>query len=235
MHKESSFNRTGRVITAHFAGIDIVNSYTPTTHTDDSKDARRLIYDTEFSQFLSSFSRTPILCGDLNTAPDFTDCTLWVAPSKSSEPASKEFELKAHTDMVNSLGLVDCYKQCNSLYLDDLRQRGHHLTWSRTAALMKAGKGKRLDHFLAPKSLFLPSSSLRIAGCAVHPRAFGSDHRPIILRTVDTTPCSDPKRTEPSFRAGSLARMLTAADTVIVTVLGSSSTSFYDVRLPDGD
>ena len=127
MHKTSSFNRTGRVITAHFTGIDIVNSYTPTTHTDDSKDARRLLYDTEFSQFLASLSRTPILCGDLNTAPDFTDCTLWVAPSKSNEPASKEFELKAHTDMVTSLGLIDCYKEC------------HTAPWRQSAATWTTG------------------------------------------------------------------------------------------------
>ncbi len=156
----------GRVITAEYADLFLVNVYVPNSKRELTRLSYRQQWDRDFLQYLKKLERKKpvIFCGDLNVAHTELDLT------------HPEANLKSHgftpEERAGFAGFV------KAGFLDTLREfetgGGHYTWWSPMPGVRSRNAGWRIDYFLISAAL-----RPRLRRAFIHDDVPGSDHCPI--------------------------------------------------------
>tara|TARA_B100001094_G_C18194596_1_gene809747 strand:- start:7907 stop:8647 length:741 start_codon:yes stop_codon:yes gene_type:complete len=157
----------GRVITAEYDDFVLVTVYTPNSKADLSRlDERVNEWDVAFRQYVNSFGKPSILCGDFNTA--YLDLDIY-------NPDGMHLSAGFTYSERNSFGLlldtfVDVHRQNN------INKEGEFTFWPYTVKVAREkNMGWRLDYFLVSKDF------AREMETSILKYYTGSDHCPIAL------------------------------------------------------
>lgn len=170
--EDHPLNSQKRLIHSTFDGVRVVNGYFPNgEEVGSDKYAFKLEFLSELKNWLSSeAARFPelVLCGDFNVAPEDRD--LWDPEERAGTIFVSEPEREG-VAALRDLGLVDCFRLHHS-------ESGRYSWWDFRGALFWKGRGMRLDHLYATKSL-----AEKCAACDIdeRPRKWKqpSDHTPV--------------------------------------------------------
>ena len=161
----------GRVLTAEFEKMFLVNVYVP----NSGEGLKRLDYrvnqwDVKFSEYLKSLEargKPVVLTGDLNCAAQEIDIHSPKTNLRSAGFTQEERESFAQRFVGN--GFIDCFRRQHPDVVG-------YTYWGYRFNLRAKNKGWRLDYFLASEAL---ESSLY--DCYHLPDVMGSDHCPLGL------------------------------------------------------
>jgi exodeoxyribonuclease-3 len=160
----------GRVLTASFAGMHLMNVYTPNSQRGLTRlDYRTREWDPAFRAHLGQLERTApvIFCGDLNVAHREIDIA---NPAANRKNAGFTDEERAGFDLlVTRDGFVDTFRE----FCDE---GGRYTWWSNFGRARERNIGWRIDYFCVSASL-----RPRLKSAGIHPSVMGSDHCPISL------------------------------------------------------
>jgi len=159
----------GRVLTAEFEEVFVVNVYTPNVQRTLSRlEYRTGTWDPAFLKFLRALEkRKPVVfCGDLNVAHQEIDLA---NPAANRGNAGFTDEERADFDLLLAAGFIDTFRVFEA-------GGGHYTWWSNRKGVRERNIGWRIDYFLVSGVL---RSSLRSAGILAQVR--GSDHCPVTL------------------------------------------------------
>lgn len=166
-------NEEGRVITAEYPNLFVVNVYTPNSKPDLSRLAlRHKHWDPAFLEFCKQLEkRKPVIfCGDLNVAHTPDDLA---NPEANDGEHGFTKEERASVDAMLRAGFVDTFRMFT-------QGKGHYTWWSHFANARGRNIGWRLDYFFVSAIL---KKAVRAA--KIHPGIMGSDHCPVSLE-LDT-------------------------------------------------
>jgi exodeoxyribonuclease III len=162
-------NKEGRVITAEFKDLFIVNVYTPNSKPDLSRlELRHKGWDPAFLAHCRRLEKKKgvVFCGDLNVAHTEDDLA---NPKANEGEHGFTKEEREGIDKVIGAGYVDTFRKFNN-------GKGHYTWWTNFSNARARNIGWRIDYFFVSDAL---SSSVKSA--KIHPDYFGSDHCPITL------------------------------------------------------
>lgn len=162
-------NAEGRVISAEFKDLFVVNVYTPNSKPDLSRLAlRHKAWDPAFLAYCKELEKEKpvIFCGDLNVAHTEEDLA---NPKANEGEHGFTKEERVGIDAVIAAGFVDTFRHFT-------KGGGHYTWWSPFARARDRNIGWRIDYIFTSKSL---ARNLKSAG--IHADVYGSDHCPISL------------------------------------------------------
>lgn len=153
----------GRVCILEFENFVLIASYSPNSGQSLEKLPRRVEWENGLIEYMKNQTKSIILCGDLNVAPEKKDAGVWCLAGCSPEER-EAFKKKL------DLGMVDVFRYFNPTKID--------YTWFSNRSKTKI-KGLRLDEFLISEKLMEKVISFR----HIHEANLvnGSDHIPIEL------------------------------------------------------
>jgi len=163
------FDNEGRVISTHFPGFLLFNTYFPNGGHDHSRVPYKLDFYAhllELCDSLHSQGEKIILCGDFNTAHREIDLR---NPKENENTSGFLPEERAWIDSYLKHGFVDAYR---NLY----PEREQYTWWTYRFNARGRGIGWRLDYFLVSESLLD-----QVQDVIIHEEVQGSDHCPVSL------------------------------------------------------
>ena len=167
-----SIDLEGRVTALEFESFILINVYTPNSQKVDSERNvfRLTVWDVAFMEYIHSFEKPVIICGDLNVANEPIDL---YKSAKVKKPIvgylDKERE---HFKDYLASGFVDAFRIFN-------QESGQYTYWDqRFPQLRQENRGWRIDYFLVEGVL----QASHIKSCEIKREIMGSDHCPITIQ-----------------------------------------------------
>ena len=163
-------DREGRVQTAEFADLFLVNCYTPNSQRELARLAYRQRWDAHFRDYLLALAtKKPVLfCGDLNVAHQEID--LANPRSNRFNPGFSDEERAGFTTLLEA-GFLDIFRT-----FDPAPER--YTWWSYRSDARARNIGWRIDYWASS-----PSLQPHLKDCHILPHILGSDHCPVWLET----------------------------------------------------
>ena len=160
-------DREGRVQTAEFADLFLVNCYTPNSQRELARLAYRQRWDAHVRDYLLALaSKKPVLfCGDLNVAHQEID--LANPRSNRFNPGFSDEERASFTELLGA-GFTDTFRHFHP------DKKDAYSWWSFRGGARERNVGWRIDYF-GVSSPFMD----RVASAEILPHVTGSDHCPV--------------------------------------------------------
>lgn len=168
--KTPTLNNEGRVLTAEFNHVFVVNVYTPNSKPDLSRlDYRTNEWDAAFRKYIQHLmlKKTVIACGDFNVAPHEIDVNN-PKTAKGSHGFTDD-ERNSFNRLLTDCNMIDTFRQLNPSQIA-------YSWFSPFAKSRERNKGWRIDHILVAKKLKTKLKTADILG-----EFYGSDHVPCSL------------------------------------------------------
>ena len=162
-------NEEGRVITAEYDNLYVVNVYTPNSKPDLSRlTLRHKHWDPAFLAFCKQLEKNKpvIFCGDLNVAHTGDDLA---NPKQNEGEHGFTKEEREGIDDVIKAGFVDTFRIFT-------KGNGHYSWWTHFANARARNVGWRIDYFFVSKEL-----APKVRSAKIHADVMGSDHCPVSL------------------------------------------------------
>ena len=158
----------GRVQTAEFADLFLVNCYTPNSQRELLRLGYRQRWDVAFRDYLKSLERRkPVLfCGDLNVSHQEIDLA---NPRSNRFNAGFTDEERAGFTALLDAGFVDVFRHFDP-------SPGRYTWWTYRGDARERNIGWRLDYWGASHTL-----RPHLKACHIQPEVMGSDHCPVWL------------------------------------------------------
>ncbi len=155
----------GRIINLEFEDFFLVNVYAPNSQSELKRLEYRMQWQDDFKQYLNSFCKPVIVCGDLNVAHREIDLKNPKTNVKNAGFTPQERDKM--TELLNS-GFVDTYRH----FYPDLE--GVYSWWSYRFKAREKKAGWRIDYFLASENIIE-----RVKDSFIMTDVYGSDHCPV--------------------------------------------------------
>ncbi len=162
-------NEEGRVVTAEYESVFVVNVYTPNAKPDLSRlTLRHKHWDPAFFAFVKQLEkRKPVIfCGDLNVAHTPDDLA---KPKENEGDHGFTKEERGGIDVIVEEGFVDTFRIFT-------QGNGHYTWWSNFGNARERNVGWRIDYFFVSEAL-----KSQVKAARIYPQVLGSDHCPILL------------------------------------------------------
>jgi exodeoxyribonuclease III len=170
---EERFDQEGRVITAYFGKLALLNVYVP----NGGQGPHRLDYKFDFLDALLSRMTalkadgfSIVLCGDINIAHEAIDLA---HPEAHEEHTGFLPEERAWVDELMNQGYIDIFRYQNP------GKTGAYTFWDQRFHARARNAGWRIDYFFISPDL-LP----KVKSTTILSEVFGSDHCPVSLEVV---------------------------------------------------
>jgi exodeoxyribonuclease-3 len=167
---EERFDAEGRLITAHFDGLAVLNAYVP----NGGMGPERLAFKFDFldailakMNALRAGGLSVILSGDINIAHEAIDLA---RPEAHEEDTGFLPQERAWLDELMNQGYIDVFRHLNP------DKTGAYTFWDQRFHARERNAGWRIDYFLISQDL-LP----RVKGATILSGVYGSDHCPVTL------------------------------------------------------
>lgn len=160
-------DKEGRVVTCEFENFMLVNVYVPNSKDKLARIDYRVEWEDAFREYVHSFSKPVIICGDLNVAHNEID--LKNPKTNRNNAGFSDQERRKMTELQNS-GFVDSFRH---FYPD---KEGAYSWWSYRFNARANNAGWRIDYFLVENSI-----SDKMKGAKILSDVYGSDHCPVVL------------------------------------------------------
>jgi len=157
----------GRIIALEYESFFYINVYTPNSQRGLTRLDYRMTWEDAFRQYLNSFEKPVVVCGDLNVAHKEIDLT---HPKPNAKNAGFTPEERAKMTELLDAGYVDTFRH---LYPD---KKEAYTWWSYMGQSRQKNVGWRIDYFLVSEVL-----GSGILEATIHPDVHGSDHCPVGL------------------------------------------------------
>lgn len=159
----------GRVITAEYEKLYLVNVYVPNSQDSLKRLDYRMRWEEDFRAYLKGLEKKKpvVVCGDFNVAHKEID--LKNPKTNKKNAGFTDEERKKMTELQNA-GFIDTFRY----FYPDLE--GAYSWWSYRFNARKNNAGWRIDYFLVSEAL---RSNLKKA--EILSDVFGSDHCPVVL------------------------------------------------------
>ena len=159
-------DQEGRVITAEYPDLFLVNVYVPNSKRELSRLSYRQEWDRDFLRYLKKLERKKpvIFCGDLNVAHTELDLTNPDANVKNHGFTPEERE--GFAAFVKA-GFLDTFREFET-------EGGHYTWWSPMPGVRSRNVGWRIDYFLISAAL-----RPRLKSAFIRADVQGSDHCPV--------------------------------------------------------
>lgn len=159
----------GRVITAEYEKLYLVNVYVPNSQDSLKRLDYRMRWEDDFRAYLKGLEKKKpvVVCGDFNVAHKEID--LKNPKTNKKNAGFTDEERKKMTELQNA-GFIDTFRY----FYPDLE--GAYSWWSYRFNARKNNAGWRIDYFLVSEAL---RSNLKKA--EILSDVFGSDHCPVVL------------------------------------------------------
>lgn len=161
----SHHDNEGRVITLEYDRFYLVNVYTPNSQRELTRLNYRMEWENDFRDFLHSFSKPVIVCGDLNVAHKEIDLK---NPKQNMKNAGFTKEEREKFSILLDSGFIDSFRYLYPNTTDV------YTWWSYMANSRAKNIGWRIDYFLLSNEL---SGLLKEA--SIYSDIYGSDHCPV--------------------------------------------------------
>ena len=166
-------DKEGRVITAEFGDLYLVNVYVP----NSKRELTRLPYrtkewDVDFLKYLKKLEKKKpvVFCGDLNVA--YAEIDLANPASNRKNHGFTDEERLGFTNLLNA-GFLDTFREFT-------KEGGHYSWWSPLGTCRQRNVGWRIDYFLVSKAL-----RPKLKKAFILPEYTGSDHCPVGIEMAD--------------------------------------------------
>lgn len=162
-------DREGRVLSADFGDVTVVNAYFPNSQRDHARLGYKLEFCEKMHAFLESLrdqGRQVVLCGDFNIAHEEIDLK---NPKSNVKNAGFLPEERAWMAQLVKNGWVDSFRHFTP-------EGGHYTWWSYRPGVRERNIGWRLDYFCVNQEM-----KDRLKRAAHQPDVKGSDHCPVVL------------------------------------------------------
>lgn len=163
-------DQEGRLIALEYDTFYIITCYTPNSQNELKRLDYRMKWEDDFLEYLKSFDKPVILCGDLNVAHEEIDLKNPKTNRKNAGFTDEEREKM--TRLLNS-GFTDSFRY---LYPD---REGIYSWWSYRFKAREKNAGWRIDYFIVSDEL-----KDKIIDSTIETDIYGSDHCPVTL-TID--------------------------------------------------
>jgi len=160
----------GRIIALEFENFYYITVYTPNAQRGLTRLEYRMTWEDAFRDYLNSFNKPVVVCGDLNVAHKEIDLT---HPKPNVKNAGFTPEERAKMTQLQEAGYIDTFRH---LYPD---RKEAYSWWSYMGQARAKNVGWRIDYFLV-SAVLAPA----IKEADIYPQVFGSDHCPVGL-TLD--------------------------------------------------
>jgi exodeoxyribonuclease-3 len=167
---EKTADNEGRVITAEFKNVIVINAYFPNSQRDHA----RLAFKLQFCKAMHKYcdlqresGKTVLLCGDFNIAHQEIDLK---NPKSNMKNAGFLPEERAWMSQFLKKDYVDTFRHFTN-------DPGHYTWWSYRPGVRERNIGWRLDYFVADAD-----SKKRLKSSAHLPHVLGSDHCPVTIQ-----------------------------------------------------
>jgi len=160
----------GRIIALEFEHFYYITVYTPNSQRGLTRLKYRMTWEDAFRDYLNSFNKPVVVCGDLNVAHKEIDLT---HPKPNVKNAGFTPEERAKMTQLQEAGYIDTFRH---LYPD---RKEAYSWWSYMGQARDKNVGWRIDYFMVSAAL---ASAIKEA--EIYPYVFGSDHCPVGL-TLD--------------------------------------------------
>lgn len=156
----------GRVLTAEYADLFLVNVYVPNSKRDLSRLGYRQRWDADFLRYLKDLDRAKpvVICGDFNVAHTEIDLA---NPKANAHNHGFTPEERAGFSQFVSAGFIDAFREFD-------QSPGRYTWWAPFANARSRNIGWRIDYFLISSRL-RPRLHRAFIRCDV----LGSDHCPV--------------------------------------------------------
>jgi exodeoxyribonuclease-3 len=164
-----TFDQEGRIVTAFFETLTVVNIYFPNGGQGPERLKYKLDFYDEFFSYIEKLRKSnPVVWGgDINTAHEEID----LARSKENEKNTGFLpEERAWLDEVQTAGWVDTFRH---FYPD---KQDQYTYWDMKTSARERNVGWRIDYLFASPDL-LP----KLLKATIHSKVLGSDHCPISI------------------------------------------------------
>jgi exodeoxyribonuclease-3 len=163
--------REGRVLTAEFKELYLVNAYVPNSQRELTRLSYRLGWDEDFRAYLAQLEKNkPVLvCGDFNCAHEPIDLANPQANRQNAGFTDEERE--SFGKLLGENGFTDTFRAQHP----GLEKQ--YSWWTYRMGARQRNIGWRLDYFLASRGLKGAWDQAKI-----HPEITGSDHCPVSVR-----------------------------------------------------
>jgi exodeoxyribonuclease-3 len=163
------FDNEGRMVTAFYNELTVVNTYFPNGGSGPDRLAYKLDYYEAFLTYIEALRKqNPVVWGgDVNTAHEAIDLA---RPRENQENTGFLPEERAWLDEVTALGWVDSFRHSYPA------KEGAYTYWDMKTRARDRNVGWRIDYlFISPD--LLP----RLNKASIHSNILGSDHCPISI------------------------------------------------------
>jgi exodeoxyribonuclease-3 len=164
------FDREGRLVTARFGRLVVMNGYFP-KGSGPNRDNSRIPYKLAFTravrrqaEALRERGRDVLVVGDFNTAHQPIDLA---RPRENVENSGFRPEERAELDRWMRAGWVDTFRHLHA-------EPGHYSWWSQRQGARTRNVGWRIDYVLAS-----PDAMAHVTRAFIWPQVQGSDHCPV--------------------------------------------------------
>lgn len=159
----------GRVITAEYGKLYLVNVYVPNSQDGLKRLDYRMRWEDDFRAYLKKLEKTKpvVVCGDFNVAHKEIDLK---NPKTNKKNAGFTDEEREKMTELQNAGFIDTFRY---FYPD---MEGAYSWWSYRFNARKNNAGWRIDYFLVSEALRANLKKAEILS-----DIFGSDHCPVVL------------------------------------------------------
>jgi exodeoxyribonuclease-3 len=161
----------GRVVTAEFDDLFLVNVYVPNSRRELTRLAYRLQWDRDFLRYLKKLEKLKpvVFCGDLNVAHTEIDLA---NPKANVHNHGFTPEERAGFGSFLKAGFLDTFREFET-------GGGHYTWWSPMAGARSRNVGWRIDYFLISAAL-----RPRLKRAFIRSDIPGSDHCPVGIEII---------------------------------------------------
>lgn len=160
-------DKEGRIIALEFDKFYFITVYTPNSKRELLRLEYRMEWEDAFRNYLNSFNKPVVVCGDLNVAHTEIDLT---HPKPNVKNAGFTPQERAKMTELLAAGYTDTFRH---LYPDKLEA---YSWWSYMGQARTKNVGWRIDYFIVSNSL-----KGKICEANIMPEVMGSDHCPVGL------------------------------------------------------
>lgn len=162
------FDKEGRVLTAEFDNLFLVNAYFPYAHRELKRLDFKLDFDSRFINFCQTLDemKPVVIASDFNVAHKEIDLA---NPTQNEGNAGFTLQERQWFDGFLKAGFIDTFREFT-------KEGGCYTWWSYASGARERNIGWRIDYFVASKRLKTKLKSSRILR-----DVRGSDHCPILL------------------------------------------------------